>query len=260
MLWRIGGILPVREQLTWCGEAGFDGIGLHASAGSPGAWEGVDPAMAGQAERRELRDALDGFRLREVHAPFAIVLKSGSLAQALDQLKPVTAFARDIGAGVVTVHAELPSPADATGRAWEEPMAGLSADAVEKGVRIGLEIVRGFDLVHAWDLPNVGITLDVGHMYAVDDGQPLEPFGSIGALITSIAQNLVHLHMHDVATLDHIEIGTGRVDFTGLLRALHEIGYAQGMCLEMNPDRVSPDGIRRSLAWLRDKTGELALS
>ena len=136
-------------------------------------------------------------------------------------------------------------------------MASLNADAGQKGLRIGLEIVSGFDVVRTWDLPNIGITLDVGHMYSVNDGQPLEPFGSIGALIGHIAANLVHLHMHDVACLDHVEISTGRVDFADLLTALCDIGYAQGMCLEMNPDRVSPDGIRRSLAWLRDRTREL---
>ena len=48
-----------------------------------------------------------------------------------------------------------------------------------------------------------------------------------------------------------MEVGTGRVDWDGLLRALRRIGYDRGGCLEMNPDRVTPEGIRRSLEWLR---------
>jgi len=37
-----------------------------------------------------------------------------------------------------------------------------------------------------------------------------------------------------------------------VLNALTEISYQGGLCLELNPDRVSPEGIRRSLAWLRN--------
>ena len=231
---------------------------MRASPGSPGAWEGVDPATAGPAERGQLREALSGFALCEIHAPFAIVLASDSLSQSLSQLEPVTAFAHDIGARVVTVHAELPSKIE-EGLAWQDAMARLNADAGEKCLCMGLEVVSGFDVVRSWDLPNIGVTLDIGHMHAVEGGQPLEPFGSIGAVVGHISDILAHLHVHDVADLDHREIGTGRVDFADLLSALRDVGYAKGMCLEMNPDRVSPDGIRRSLAWLRDETAKLGL-
>lgn len=132
-------------------------------------------------------------------------------------------------------------------------MARPNATARDMGLLLGLEVVSGFDLIRTWNLPHVGVTLDVGHMYAEAEPQPqpLEPFGSIGTVVHHVADILVHLHVHDVAERDHSEIGTGRVDFADLLTALREVGYTRGMCLEMNPDRVSPDGIRRSLARLR---------
>lgn len=72
MLWRIGELLAIEEQIEWSRQAGFDGVGLHASPGTPGAWEGVDPQTCDSAGRRALRAQLTGFALREVHAPFAI--------------------------------------------------------------------------------------------------------------------------------------------------------------------------------------------
>jgi len=92
----------------------------------------------------------------------------------------------------------------------------------------------------------------------MDEGKHLLPFGTIGGLVRQIGPILFHLHMHDVATLDHVEIGTGCVDFHDLLTSLHDIDYKKGMCLEMNPDRVSPDGIHRSMASIRTIAEELA--
>lgn len=251
MLWRIGDILPVMEQLEWCRQKSFDGIGVHASPGNPGAWQGIDPSTTGPETRRNLRKAISTFSLCEVHAPFAIELTDDTLTDSIHQLEPIIALARDIGARIVTVHAQSPTSE------WAESMSTLNADAREKGLEIGLEIVSGFSAVQSWALPDIGVTLDVGHLYGMDEGKHLAPFGTIGSLVRQIGPILFHLHMHDVATLDHVEIGTGRVDFRDLLTGLRDIGYKKGMCLEMNPDRVSPDGIRRSMESLRTIAAEL---
>jgi sugar phosphate isomerase/epimerase len=252
MVWRIGDILSVPEQIEWCRDAGFDGVGVHASPGKPGLWQGIDPAVCSAAARCEVRTRLASFRLCEVHAPFAIYLRDANLAEGIRQLEPVLDFSADIGAKVVTVHADLPAAGDTANEArWTEAMRAVEARAAARGLRIGLEALWNFELVHAWHFPHVGVTLDVGHMYIIDDGKHLERFGSIGNAVLHIGTVLMHLHMHDVTVLDHNEIGTGRVDFRGLLEALREIRYPHGMCLEMNPDRVTPDGIRRGLAWLR---------
>ncbi|OGV65062.1 MAG: hypothetical protein A3K19_20500 [Lentisphaerae bacterium RIFOXYB12_FULL_65_16] len=251
MVWRIGDILAVPEQIEWCRNAGFDGVGVHASPGASGAWEGIEPTTCSAARRREVRNLLAGFAMCEVHAPFAINLTDASLDDGVRQLDPVLAFAGDIGAKVVTVHADLPAAGSGSVERWAEAMGTVNARAGSLGLRIGLEVLWSFEMVRAWRLAHVGVTLDVGHMYIIKDGKYLEPFGSIGDTVRHIGDALVHLHMHDVAEFDHMEIGTGRVDFRSLLDALQEIRYAHGMCLELNPDRVSPDGIRRSLAWLR---------
>jgi sugar phosphate isomerase/epimerase len=255
MVWRIGDILDVDEQIEWIRTAGFRGVSFHAHAGHPGGWQGVDPSACDAERRRQLREKLAAFEMCEIHAPFASTLKSGSLPATLEALVPVLELAGDVGASIVTVHASLPdSSPEESGSDWQEAMRSLNAAAADCATRIGLEVVSGFEQIRQWDFPNIGVTLDIGHMYAADGGLHLQPFGTIGELVRRIGEKLIHLHVHDYdGTADHIEIGRGRVDFDGMLEALKDIGYRGAMCLEMNPTRVSPEGIIRSRAWLERK-------
>lgn len=258
MLWRIGELLEFDEQLAWTREAGFDGVGFHASPGVPGQWRGLDPATCDARERKRLRRELAGFAFVEIHAPFAIELRAGNLPAAVAALMPVLQLASDLRAGVVTVHAALPDDAEGhDAAAWCGPMQELDARAAQAQTVIALEITQGFDLVRAWGLPGIGVTLDVGHMYLPTTRPALEGAGGIGALIRRLGTGLVHLHLHDTdGSVDHIETGTGIVDFGALAAALTEIGYRGGMTLELNPSRCGPEGIRRSAAHVRARFAE----
>ena len=146
MLWRIGDVLDIDEQITWSEEAGFDGVGFHASKGTPDRWRGVEPADCPPGERQRLRERLRAFRFVEIHAPFAIKLTTDRLDGGLSAFAPVLAFAKDVGANVVTVHAEIPG-GSGTDAAWREAMGSLNSSAAEADVRIGLEITEGFSAV-----------------------------------------------------------------------------------------------------------------
>ncbi|MBU4201033.1 MAG: sugar phosphate isomerase/epimerase [Verrucomicrobia bacterium] len=259
MAWRIGDIIDIHEQLEWIHQAGFDGVGFHASAGIAGHWRGVDPNAADKETRKRLREQIARFAMCEVHAPFAYELAGESLHAKAKSLIPILDFAGDVGASIVTIHADLPTSRSAeTCAVWQEVMQGLNSQAAANQVVIGLEMVRGFDWISAWHLSHIGVTLDVGHMYVIDQGEHLKPFGMLGDVIRHIDRGLVHLHVHDYnGVLDHIEVGTGCVDFHGMLQALKDIHYQGGMCLEMNPERVAPDGIKRSAGWLRQHLGKL---
>ena len=251
MAWRIGEILDIREQIAWTRDAGFDGIGIHASPGVPGQWQGIDFAQADAGERAESKQLLSGFAMVEIHAPFSLDLTDDTLDAEIAALCPVLDFAGDLGASIVTVHAALPE--DATH--WHSAISRLNAAASRNDVTVGLELTTQLDWPARWALPNIGITLDVGHMYQ-NGAKPIEPFGSMRGVVQALGDTLVHLHMHDDSgDVDHIELGTGRVDLEGVLAGLDDIGYSRGMTLEMNPDRVSPEGIRRSMAWLRERAG-----
>jgi sugar phosphate isomerase/epimerase len=255
MLWRIGDILDFDAQLAWTRAAGFDGAGFHASAGAPGRWRGIEPARATSDRRRSLRDDLSIFSFAEIHAPFAVELTSEDLAEQINALGPVLELAGDLRASVVTVHAQI-HDSDAQDDAWLAGMRDLDHQAARAQTTIGLEIVDGFQAVRAWDLPRIGVTLDVGHMYAPAHSPTLTRFNGLGNLIGYLGPALVHLHLHDTdGETDHCEVGTGIVDFSDIAIGLEDASYARGATLEMNPDRCSPEGIVRSAERLRGLFG-----
>jgi sugar phosphate isomerase/epimerase len=254
MAWRIGEILDIDAQLEWIREAGFDGAGLHADPGESGRWQGIDPFATDAEARARLRRTLARFAMCEIHAPYESVLAAGSLPASTEALLAVLDFAGDVGASVVTVHADPSTQiSEADLSAWWDSLKRLNARAAECQVLIGLEVTQGFEWIAQLGLANIGVTLDVGHMH-LDGGRPLEPFGGIGDVVRRIGHTLVHLHVHDYdGCYDHIEPGTGRIDLVGVLRALKDVGYERGLCLELDPDRVSPEGILRSRVWLREQ-------
>ncbi len=260
MAWRIGEILDLGDQLDWILRMGFEGMGFHASAGRPGQWRGIDPADADDQARARLREKVAQFSLCEIHAPFKSELVAGSLLGTTEELLPILDFAGNVRASIVTVHASPPeTDSGADCGPWHEALERLNARALKNRLLVGLELTYGFEWLARMGLSNIGVTLDVGHMY-LDDGKWLEPYGTLGNVVRLLDGILVHLHLHDYdGTHDHIELGTARVDFDGLLMALAEIGYEGGLCLELNPDRVSPEGMLRSKAWLRKRMRALGV-
>jgi sugar phosphate isomerase/epimerase len=252
MAWRIGGLLDVYQQFDWILTAGFDGVGFHASQGVAGQWQGVDPVTCRGEARAHLRRVLDRCALVEVHAPFALELSLATLRPAMDGLDPVLAFAGDVGASVVTVHARLPEArSEAAADAWHGALDQLDRTAASRGTMVGLETVAGLERVRSGVFRRVGITLDVGHVTLAEGRQELEASGGIAALIHGLGGALVHLHVHDVVgRRDHVEPGTGCIDFSALGAALRATGYRHGIMLELNPDHVSPEGIQRSRAYV----------
>lgn len=259
MLWRIGDLLDIDRQITWTREAGFEGVAFHAHAGVPGRWRGVAPETCRTGDRKRLADALGAFCFAEIHAPFAIELSDATLTKDIAALQPVLTLAGDVGVGIVTVHANLPESEIGSRVDWFPHMRRLDQAASEFDVTIVLEVTHGFDVVKSWDLARIGVNLDVGHMYLASHRHVLNSCGGIGNLIRRLEGVLRHLHLHDVSAdgaTDHIEIGTGVVDFEAIANALQDIGYAHDATLELNPDRVSPEGIRasadRAQAYLKD--------
>ena len=250
MAWRIGDTLDILDQFDWVQHAGFDGVGFHAHGGIPGKWRGVEPSTCDAAGRRQLRDRLQAFAAVEIHAPFALTFSADALMPVVDGLEPVLAFAGDVGATVVTVHADPPTP-DRADAAWFRTLERLNTLAERNDLLVGLETTANFATIRDQDLSCVGVTLDVGHMYC-NDRKPLIPFGSIGAVVREIGSAMVHLHLHDVKDgRDHVEIGTGEVDFPDLLSALQDTSFRRTLCLELNPDLVTSEAMQRSLAAVR---------
>ena len=251
MAWRIGDILEFDKQIEWIHNAGFDGVSFHASPGIPNKWRGVDPAVTGNDERLRLKRKLSVFGMCEIHAPFALTLKTDELTPIAEKLTDHIRFAGDVGASVLTVHADIPAYSPKVFNEWEKHLSELNDLAGKAGVVVGLEITKGFEFIKEFGGDNIGVTLDVGHLY-LNNGEGYRPYGTMGGIVRILREKLFHLHLHDYDGVnDHIEIGTGLLGFDELFHSLVEIGYDGAMCLELNPDLVSPEGIIRSLEYLR---------
>jgi sugar phosphate isomerase/epimerase len=256
MVWRIGDVLDFDKQVEWVAQADFESISFHSSAGVPGKWRGVEPTATDARERQRIRRLLSRFVGHEIHAPFDAVLRPETPEPVLKRLEEVLAFAGDVGASILTVHVEAPRK-ESPDTLWQKALDRLDAATAKAGVRIGLEFNNGFEWLRKPRRERIGATLDIGHMYH-RDGAGYRPYGTIGGLVRFLDEVLFHLHVHDYdGKDDHIEVGTGRINFDDVLRNLNAIDYRGALCLELNPDRCPPDGIRRSAAFLRKRAGEL---
>lgn len=253
MVWAVGDIVDPGAQVRWIREAGFDGVGFHACAGALPYWAGIDPAACDEASRRIWRREVADFRLREIHAPFEIELRADTLPVASAALAPILAFGGDVGVDVVTVHAVLQDEDAVEAPEWRKTLQGLNEQAGRAGLMIGLEILKDFAWLDRWDLPHIGVTLDVGHLFSAAGGvDGLKRLGGISGVSRKIGRRLAHLHVHDHnGQVDHIEAGTGLIDFADMMAGLAALDYRKGMCLELNPSRVTPEGMVRSLEHLR---------
>lgn len=87
-------------------------------------------------------------------------------------------------------------------------------------------------------LPQLYLTLDVGH------AQLLRPKTTAFDLIAAYPDRIKHLHLHDnmggnsVNDDLHLPVGTGNVDFQGILGALKEAGYEGTATLELKPQEI----------------------
>lgn len=271
MLWRIGDLLALDAQIDWLLDNQFDAVAFHAAAGNPPEWVGVDPATADAAARKRLRQRLDPFRGREVHAPFRLTVTAEDGLQIVDELAPVLQFSAEVGAEVVTVHAVTPGgsfeqhmidqgrldpsvrqpPQVQRDEQYLTALMALNAHARELGIVAALELHDGFDYVNRIGHSHLAINLDVGHMF---HGRWHEPFGGFQQLVKHIGPNLTHCHIHDTTSaVDHLEIGTGIVDFEMVMQSFAAVNYPGFFIIEPNPNRVTPEGIVRGRDVLRQK-------
>ena len=269
MLWRIGERFDFFSQLDWVRENRFDEVSFWSFPGDSQRWRGFDLVAASVRDLQRLKDALSGIAEVDIHAPSApwSDLDTGLTSpdpaarqQALDYLRTLLERCADIRTKVLTLHPgrhpDLGTPA------WRQRTADSLAQADrlarEFGVRIGLELTSDYDLAMLPSCPNIGLTVDTGHMQ-FNDGAGYRAYGSLAALIERLGPRVFHMHLHDYdGKLDHLAIGNGKIDFHQILHALVRIRYNGSLCLELNPDVVTPEGILQSRTALQKILDDLS--
>jgi len=143
--------------------------------------------------------------------------------------------------------------------AWKQLVAGCAAviEAADRhGVPLGFEPepgmlvgdLDGYDrLAGLLGWPDrFGITLDIGHCRAVERA-------SVPDCVRRAAPRLVNVQIDDmrIGVHEHLEFGTGEIDFPPVLAALVEAGYQGLVAVELpRHSHAAPDVARRSLDFL----------
>ncbi|MEV8503641.1 sugar phosphate isomerase/epimerase family protein [Actinoplanes sp. NPDC051475] len=178
----------------------------------------------------------------------------------LDFLRRAVAVAADLGAEAVSFWAGVRPPEVDERTAWRRLVDGcaeVTAVAAVLGVPVGFEPEPGMlveDLA-GWhrlraDLgapAAFGLTLDIGHCRC------LEP-DPVPQCVAAVAPYVVNVQIDDMrrGVHEHLEFGTGEIDFPPVLRALIDGGYRGLVAVELpRHSHAAPTVARQSLAFLR---------
>jgi sugar phosphate isomerase/epimerase len=129
--------------------------------------------------------------------------------------------------------------------------------AVARNVRLAFEPEPGMfiermgefaELARRIDHPLFGLTIDIGHVFCLDDGP-------IPSVLEQWRDRLFNIHIEDMrrGAHDHLIFGDGEIDFPPVMAKLREIGYTGGVHVELS--RHSHDAVnaaRRSFQFLKN--------
>ncbi|MFJ9584243.1 sugar phosphate isomerase/epimerase family protein [Streptomyces acidicola] len=122
-----------------------------------------------------------------------------------------------------------------------EPEPYMFVDTVERCLALA-ERVGGHELF--------GITLDVGHAHCVEERSVLD-------CVRLAAPRLRNTQIEDMrrGIHQHLEFGTGEIDFPSVLAALRDLGHRGLVSVEIQGGALdAPDVARRSIEFLRAAT------
>lgn len=198
---------------------------------------------------------------RRKHEP---TLLSDERAPRTEFLRLAVEIGADLGAEAVSFWSGVLPAGLPAGAAWDRLVSGcaeLVAHADRRGVRLGfepepgmlVEDLAGYDRLRGalGDPDAFGLTLDIGHCRC---NEPLP----VPDCVRLAGPRLVNVQIDDMCrgTHEHLEFGTGEIDFPPVLAALDEVGYRGLVAVELpRHSHAAPAVAERSLAFLRAAQG-----
>lgn len=237
----------LEDALRLVADAGYEVVAL-----TPDVMH-LDPFRATAAEVAAIATLLDRLQLGVVietgarflldpackHEPTLMTRDPAGRARRLDHYRRCARMGADLGAGVLSFWSGIDRTPGPDSRA-----------RLDEGVAATCDLVRAAGLVPSFE-PEPGmavetvaayrelclrlgstapaLTLDIGHLYAVWEGEPAH---AIGASADRLAQ--VHLEDMRRGVHEHLLPGAGDVDFVGVLSALKKAGYEGPVCFELS--------------------------
>jgi sugar phosphate isomerase/epimerase len=220
-------------------------------------------AVRGLLERLRLRSVIEtGARFlldpRRKHRPTLVDPENHSGARE-EFLKWAIDIAQELGSDAVSFWSGATDEDVTDEIKWERLVQSckrLCEYASARGVRLGFEPEPGMfvdtmsrfeTLSRRVDHPLFGLTLDVGHLHCQGETP-------IADHLRRWRDVLWNVHIEDMrrGVHDHLMFGAGEIDFGPVLRTLEEVGYANGVHVELS--RHSHNAVataRQALAFLQ---------
>jgi sugar phosphate isomerase/epimerase len=220
-------------------------------------------------ERLEMHSVIEtGARFlldpRRKHEPTLVSDDPAGRARRIDFYRYAVDCAAALGSDCVSLWSGAAAPGQAPSAAWSRPEAiarlaqGLRQVldyAGQQHVSIAFEPEPGMliDSIAAWEdllaqaeLPELRLTLDVGHLHCQGERD-------IETILQRWASRLVNVHIEDMqaGVHQHLMFGEGQVDFPRVLRALGQAGYGGGLYVELSRhSHAAPDAARQAHEFL----------
>ncbi len=190
---------------------------------------------------------------RRKHQPTLVSADPAGRARRRAFLEAAIDVAAEVGAESVSLWSGAPDDAADADAAFDRllrELAPLLAHAAGRGVRLAFEPEPGMlvDTMARFDRlraaiphPCLGLTLDVGHVHCLGDGDPAERIGAYRDVLWNI-----HIEDMRCGVHEHLPFGEGDMDFRPIFAALRTIGYSGPVHVELS--RHSHDAVRVATA------------
>ncbi len=193
------------------------------------------------------------------HQPTLISGSPAGRSARIEFIKAAVELAAAVSADCVSLWSGAPDDEASERELFERLATGIRevlTRAERSGVRLGFEPEPGMfidtmeryeALAAAVDHPLLGLTLDVGHVHCLGDGDLIEH-------VRRWRDRLFNVHLEDMrpGVHEHLMFGEGDMDFGRVFRALKDIDYRGPVHVELS--RHSHDAVsiaRRSYEFLR---------
>lgn len=259
------------DALRLCADAGCTAVALTLDVHHLDPFRstaGEVAAIAALLARLQLRPVIETgarFLLDPVHKhePTLMTVDADARRRRFDFYGRAAAIGRDLGAEVVSFWSGVdraPGP-DSDRRLRDGVLAACDViravsmvPSLEPEPGMALATLRHWrELAAQLGAAAPRLTLDIGHLYAEWEGDPV---ALVGASVPALAQ--VHLEDMQRGVHEHLVPGDGEVDFAGVLGALRTGGYGGPVCFELSrSSHMGPTALARCVAvWRAAGIGE----
>lgn len=255
------------DALHVIAELGYQAVALTPDANH------LHPDHTSDAQLRALRALLDQLDLavvietgaryvldpRRKQRPTLIDADAAARERRLDFLARCARIAVALGGDTISLWSGVLTDDVARENAWRHLVAGvqqLHERITPLGVHIAFEPEPGHlvDSLGDWEhlrdaasLPDLGLTLDVGHVpctESISAGDAIRKYGS--------ALRTVHLDDSKNGVHEHLQIGDGSLDWPDIMRALHDVGFTGIASVELSRhSHAAPEAARIAIEKLR---------